>query len=325
MATCGVRWRPSGGRGEYEFVPAGSLEGRSISIEVDAAGVVIPAEVRGEHAQGKPRLRKFEANNRTKLHLPALVTAIARLPEPRREDITHKVSFPLENKGYVLDEMTFDIVEDDDETVILRPLRMTIQNSEMVIDLQDRLALIARDFANADDIGRTNLPLAAAVRKHFELVQTGINSREIRQAADEALRLQADTFGPSNFGSITVLAEATANSGLEIEADIYGIEGRTLTRVHIYKERDRLLVKKAKRHYKNLWGKLRCQSCGLEPDTIYGARGDSCIEAHHLVPIEELLPDSVTTIADLAMVCASCHRIVHSVKPCLPLEQVKTS
>ena len=130
MATCGIRWRPSGGRGEYEFVPAGVLEGRAISIEVDAIGVIIPAEVRGEHAQGKPRLRKFEANNRKKLHLPPLVTAIARLPEPRREDLTHEVTFPLENKGYVLDEMTFDIVEDDDDSVILSPLRMTIQNSE---------------------------------------------------------------------------------------------------------------------------------------------------------------------------------------------------
>lgn len=322
MATCGIRWRPSGGRGEYEFVPAGVLEGRAISIEVDAIGVIIPAEVRGEHAQGKPRLRKFEANNRKKLHLPPLVTAIARLPEPRREDLTHEVTFPLENKGYVLDEMTFDIVEDDDDSVILSPLRMTIQNSEMVIDLQDRLALIARDFANADQIAVSNPALANAIREHFELVRAGLNSNEIRKAADAALRLQAETFGPSNFGSITVLTAATADPVSETEADIYGTEGRTLTRVHVYKERDRALVKKAKRHYKRLWGKLTCQSCGLDPEIIYGHRGDACIEAHHLVPIEELLPDSITTVSDLAMICASCHRIVHSEKPCLAVQNV---
>ena len=322
MATCGVRWRPSGGRGEYEFVPAGALEGKAISIEVDAVGAIIPAEVRGEHAQGKPRLRKFEANNRKKLHLPPLVTAIARLPEPRREDLTHKLTFPLENKGYVLDEMTFDIVEDDDDSVILRPLRMTVKNSDLVIDLQDRLALIARDFANARQIALTNAKLANAIRDHFELLKASVNTIEIRRAADAVLRLQAEAFGPSNFGSITVLSAATAGPISETEADIYGIEGRTLTRVHVYKERDRALVKKAKRHYKRIWGKLKCQSCGLEPDTIYGVRGDSCIEAHHLVPIEELLPDSITMVGDLAMLCASCHRIVHSVKPCLPVDGV---
>ena len=324
MATCGVRWRPSGGRGEYEFVPSGALEGKAISIEVDAIGVIFPAEVRGEHDQGKPRLRKFDANNRRKLHLPPLVAAIARLPEPRREDVTHAVAFPLENKGYVLDEMTFDIVEDDDDAVILRPLRMTIQNSELVIDLQDRLAAIAQDFENSAQIAVNNMPLADAIRKHFELVRVGVNSDEIRKAADATLKLQAEIFGPSNFGSITVLTAATSGPVSETEADIYGIEGKTLTRVHVYKERDRALVKKAKRHYKHLWGKLKCQSCGLEPDTIYGSRGDSCIEAHHLVPIEELLPDSITTVSDLAMICASCHRIVHSEKPCLPLAEVLT-
>ena len=41
------------------------------------------------------------------------------------------------------------------------------------------------------------------------------------------------------------------------------------------------------------------------------------MEAHHKVPIEQLQPDSVTIVGHMAMLCASCHRVVHSEKPCL--------
>jgi predicted HNH restriction endonuclease len=47
------------------------------------------------------------------------------------------------------------------------------------------------------------------------------------------------------------------------------------------------------------------------------------MEAHHKVPIEELQPDSITLVGDMAMVCATCHRIIHSSKPCLTIGQVR--
>ena len=36
--------------------------------------------------------------------------AVARLPEPAREDKAHVVVFPLENKSIVIDSMDFDII-----------------------------------------------------------------------------------------------------------------------------------------------------------------------------------------------------------------------
>lgn len=322
MTTCGVRWRPSGGRGEYEFVPAGSLEDKDINVEIDALGLIIPSEVYGIHAQGKPRLRKRSANNRSKLHLPPLIAALARLPEPRREDVTHSVTFPLENKQYVLDEITFDIIEDEDDFVVLRPLRMTIQNSTFEIDLHDRFEAMAKDEKNVSDIKMSFPELAMAVEKHLQLVQKRENSSALRRAADEVIRLQQEIFGPSNFGSITALRDATTKPVSETDEEIYGVEGRTLTRVHIYKERDRNLIRRAKRYYKTHQGELICEVCGFRPNLKYGSRGDACIEAHHKTPIEELLPDSVTRIADLAMLCASCHRVVHSERPALDLGAV---
>lgn len=99
MAKCSVRWRPSGGRGEFEFVPADSLVGRNISVDFGALKVRVNAEVEGLHVQGKARLRKFEKNNRSKLHLPQLVMAVACLPEPAREDKGGSVLFPLETSS----------------------------------------------------------------------------------------------------------------------------------------------------------------------------------------------------------------------------------
>ena len=40
------------------------------------------------------------------------------------------------------------------------------------------------------------------------------------------------------------------------------------------------------------------------------------------MPIEELQPDSITRVDEMAIVCASCHRIIHSKKPCLSVEEV---
>lgn len=330
MTDCSVRWRPSGGRGEYEYVPANALEDREILVSFEPLGLTIEAEVRGVNAasQGKPRLRKFEPNNRKKLHLPSLVIAVARLPEQRRQDITHTVTFPLENKGYVLDEMEFDIAEDDGDRTTLIPLRMTILNSNFSIDLQDRLRAIASDWTHVQTMTAKYPLLGAAIAAHAAEVKKGVNSSNIRKTADAVIKLQSQEFGASNFGAITSLATATAKPPSETETDFYELEnysakeGRTLIRVHAYKERDRQLVKRAKKYYRTKWGGLKCESCKLEPGNLYGVRGDACIEAHHRTPISQLLPDSVTKVTDLAMLCASCHRVLHSTKPILDIDDV---
>lgn len=90
-----------------------------------------------------------------------------------------------------------------------------------------------------------------------------------------------------------------------------------------YRERDRGFAARAKKYYKDLnGGKLKCECCGLDPVEFYGAAGERCLEAHHRIPIEELQPDSITRVDEMAIVCASCHRMIHSEKPCIPVEQL---
>jgi predicted HNH restriction endonuclease len=326
MESVSVRWRPSGGRGEFEYVPADSLEGKDIHVFFEALNLVMPAEVRGVNAkgQGKPRLRKFEPNNRKKLHLPQLVMAVARLPEPRREDHHTPLVFPLENKSFVMDAMDFDIIEDDGFTVTLAPLNVSILHTDFKVDLQDRLAAVAKDIAEVDDVAKNYPKIADAIADHAAKIHAGVNSAEIRKAADQYIKIQAEHFGMTNAGSATNLIRVESMPETDLEEEIVGKEGRILIRIHAYKERDRKFAAMAKKYYKaknagNLW----CVACDLKPETLYDDRGERCIEAHHKIPIEELQPDSITRVDDMAMVCASCHRIIHSRKPCLTIEEVR--
>ncbi|MGH6850588.1 MAG: HNH endonuclease [Methylocella sp.] len=325
MATCTVRWRPSGGRGEFEYVPAGTLADRFINVLFEPLQLTIPAEVIGVQAQGKPRLRKLDKNNRSKLHLPQLVMAVARLPEFRREDLSDSPVFPLENKSFVMDSMDFDIIEDDGENATLAPLRISILHSEYQINFQDRFKAIATDIENVPSIRAKHLQLADAVQAHGDWIRKQSNSSEIRKAADRIIKLQKDIFGMTNAGSAVKLEEAASMPEADIEADIAGKEGRLLIRIHSYKERDREFAALAKKFYKDKGGgKLICEACDLDSVARYGSEGERCIEAHHKIPIEELQPDSVTQVSEMAMVCANCHRIIHAKKPCLTVADLRT-
>lgn len=323
MPTCSVKWRPSGGRGEFEFVPANSLLDREISVDFEPLGVRIAAEVRGIHAQGKPRLRKLEKNNRKKFHLPQLVMAVAGLPEPARSDQLHSVQFPLENKAFVMDSMDFDIIEDDGINVVLAPLRVSVLHTDFEVQFNDRLNAMAADVANINEIRQHSPELADAIETHVEVITQGVNSSELRNTADTLIALKTELFGLTNAGSATSLLKV--NSVPEVEAEEFsGTEGRLLTRLHIYKERDRSFAKRVRNYYRNLGGgTLSCEACGARPIDTYGDPGDRGIEAHHKIPIEQLQPDSITLVQDMAMVCATCHRVIHSRIPCLTIDEVR--
>ena len=248
--------------------------------------------------------------------------AVAGLPEPAREDKGLSVQFPLENKQFVMDKMDFGIVEDDGKAVVLAPLRVSVLHSDFQVQLGDRLKAIARDWTETDQIRGHDPELAEAIDAHRLGIQKGVNSKEVRESADRMIQFKSNLFGQTNAGSATTLIEATTKTEVEAE-EIVGKEGRLLVRLHVYRERDRTFARKVRRHYRSLaGGQLVCHACGSVPVQVYGPFGESCMEAHHKVPIEQLQPDSVTLVGDMAMLCASCHRVVHSKKPCLTVEKV---
>lgn len=322
MAICTVRWRSSGGRGEYEAVQSTALLGREIYVRIPSVGVDVPSEVRVKVSagQGKPRLRKNDSNDRSKLHLVPLVMALARLPDPARED-KHKGSvWPLEEKNFIVSSMDFEVIASDSNKVVLQPTVAHILHSDQVINLTERFANIARDMKGLKQLKKTAPELAAAVKAHLDTVAVGQNSDAIRNAASTVIALQSDIYGVTNIAAISTIAGLPPSP---FEDDVSGKEGKILVRMHSYRERNRTLAKKAKIRFKATHGKLFCECCGHEPALVYGVRGEDRIDAHHKIPLKELLPDSIIRIEDLAMVCPNCHDVIHAKSPWLTVEALR--
>jgi 5-methylcytosine-specific restriction enzyme A len=98
------------------------------------------------------------------------------------------------------------------------------------------------------------------------------------------------------------------------EEDIAADEGRLLTRLHRVRERDRQLVDRKKASVLAREGSLACEVCGFDFAATYGALGERFIEAHHIVPLAQA-GATKTRLADLALVCSNCHRMLHRARP----------
>jgi 5-methylcytosine-specific restriction protein A len=110
----------------------------------------------------------------------------------------------------------------------------------------------------------------------------------------------------------------------EDEIDIEDCEeGRVLTRMHRYRERNRKLVADFKHKYRKKHGKLECAGCDLDFANKYGAIADRLIDVHHTKPVHTLQPGDKTSPKDLVLLCASCHRAVHAQKRWLSIPELR--
>ena len=101
-------------------------------------------------------------------------------------------------------------------------------------------------------------------------------------------------------------------------------EAKEQLRLHLIKERNRLLIELAKKTWaKACDGNIACSICGFRFANAYGTIGAGFIEAHHIVPISELAHDSIVKLVDLAPVCSNCHSMLHRQRPWLQLDQLK--
>ncbi len=105
--------------------------------------------------------------------------------------------------------------------------------------------------------------------------------------------------------------------------DVEFPEGREYEVRHKARERNRELVEKAKAQFKSKFGRLFCEACDFDFAAVYGYAGADFIEAHHKIPVSELMPDAKTKISDLAMVCSNCHRMLHYRRPWLTIEALR--
>ncbi len=94
-------------------------------------------------------------------------------------------------------------------------------------------------------------------------------------------------------------------------------EGTLQLKSHYRRERSRKLISLKKDQYKMLNGLLRCEVCGLSFVEIYPkSLGEDFIEVHHKIPLSQIENIIRTTLDDLLLVCANCHRMIHRTKDC---------
>ncbi|WP_235922156.1 HNH endonuclease [Lentzea tibetensis] len=87
-------------------------------------------------------------------------------------------------------------------------------------------------------------------------------------------------------------------------------EGRILLRRHLARERNPKLRKQKIRSVLRRHGCLECEVCDFDFERVYGERGASYAECHHVTPLH--VSGTVrTTLDDLAILCANCHRMIH--------------
>ena len=108
--------------------------------------------------------------------------------------------------------------------------------------------------------------------------------------------------------TIRTALEKVDNSGGD---DFEVKEGKVIFKLHKIRERNRTLVEKKKRQIFNQLGSLSCEVCEFNFESVYGEIGKGFIECHHRVPLADLTSETLTTLDDLAVVCANCHRMLH--------------
>lgn len=112
---------------------------------------------------------------------------------------------------------------------------------------------------------------------------------------------------------------------IELETEELFNEGRILTQLHIRRERNQKVVKRKKETVLNMTGALKCEVCSFNFYAVYGELGYGFAECHHITPLSSLDSEGKTTISELAIVCANCHRMLHRSRPLLSIYQLKTT
>ena len=148
--------------------------------------------------------------------------------------------------------------------------------------------------------------------------EDGVEPRQLfrlRQLATESGQVFNDIW----YGD--VFRPQTATDFIEfLEDETSYQEGQTVVRTMEQRRRSQQLVRRAKERHLAQNGRLLCEVCGFDFNHQYGV---DYIEAHHTDPIASSMEGRETTMNDLHMLCANCHRVAHLRTPPYTLAELK--
>jgi hypothetical protein len=166
-------------------------------------------------------------------------------------------------------------------------------------------------------------------------VRTGIRLHEVRLGEDEGflrrqvfkahpalsrsmiIRMPTGTVFPLEPTEAAALESLWAGVGPDPDTHevVSALEGRRVLAAHFRRERSLFLRQKKIESVREVLGHCACEICGLSDDGAYPERLADCIfEVHHRLPLHRAIDPVRTTLDDLALLCASCHRAVHATR-----------
>jgi 5-methylcytosine-specific restriction enzyme A len=104
------------------------------------------------------------------------------------------------------------------------------------------------------------------------------------------------------------------------------MEGRFLLKLHRQRERNRSKVRDKLKRVRQDDGELSCEVCGLSESSArsrFGELSGELFECHHTKPLSTLTTTTTTRLADLAVVCPTCHRAVHRIEPPIDVDTLR--
>lgn len=177
-------------------------------------------------------------------------------------------------------------------------------------------------FRNADGVGRKTHDLATARRAH-----TGARTKggQLTTAVAHAFEDDPDAMHRLALGirAVALDADSLATAPLDVDEDVTFDEGRVFERRHLARERDPRARRAKIAHARLAFGHIRCEVCQFDFETVYGEHGRDYVECHHRDPLS-VSGRRTTTVADLALLCSNCHRMIHYRRPWLTVEQLRS-
>lgn len=132
-------------------------------------------------------------------------------------------------------------------------------------------------------------------------------SGDLGRLSEEARRIRDALGALERMSSIRTVDHDDADDASEY------CEGSVSMRLHRRRERARGLREKVLARVRRRLGVLSCEVCGRIECGELGAIAEAEFEAHHRRPLAESGDaNRKTRVDDLAMLCASCHRLIHA-------------
>lgn len=195
------------------------------------------------------------------------------------------------------------VLEEDDPRVVaasdlLNRLPLHPQAGTPGFRTPDAVALRMANYRSYDPLTATK-GMSNAGRRAEQVWQRYADDRATVRNLMVSIRTIAEAVGPEH---------DAANVPEPDEDDVP--EGRLIYRLHCRRERHPALRARKLKQLDKAGTRPTCEVCGLVPKSVFGPGSEQVLECHHVRPLR--LGERSTRLADVALLCATCHRAIHA-------------